>query len=65
MSVFGYCWTKPAINSEAATTLCSKKLQRYSTLSIIMKMKYLIRPNRHKFYNLGIAAWTSKSSSMP
>jgi hypothetical protein len=59
------CRTKPAINSEAATVLCSKKLQRYFTLSIIMEMKYLIRPNRHEFYNLSIAARTSKSFSMP
>jgi hypothetical protein len=46
-----------------ATALCGKKLQRYSMLSVMVEKELLIWANRHRFYNLGFAAWAYNSAS--
>jgi hypothetical protein len=56
---------KASINIIAVTALCGKKLQRYSTLSIILKNEPLIWANIYGFYNLGLTAQAFNSAHIP
>jgi hypothetical protein len=51
-----------SVTDQPATTLCGKKLERYSTLSVMVESEPLVWANRHRFYDLGFAARASNSA---
>ena len=64
-SILSFGFRRIFVSIVAATALCSKNLQLYSSLSVALEKECLIWSNGYRFYILGIAARAPNSAPMP